>query len=194
MDMFDTARVIGFFETGINLVDVNESSEVIMKVGARMPLPDENIKLNIEHIADWIIEFDKNQIMYLTPEISLIEAIECKKNNTINHIIALPCDLDSDAKERIKNNLPKDANVSVLEEPFFPQSFFPGNGLIVFCGYSGGDRAMVMHDTYRLVEHYGGFLGKKVFVPYRELAVASRYDGWLEINPNRISEKWRREL
>lgn len=193
MDMLDIARVIGFFEVGSNLVDVSNSSEVIMKAGATMPLPDESIKVGIEHIADWLLAFDKNQIMYLSPEIALIEAIERKKHNDINHIIALPCDLDSDTKERINNNLPKSANVTVLDEPFFPQNFFPGNSLIVICGYSGGDRAMVMNDTYRMVEHYGGFLGKKVFVPYRELDIASRYDGWMEVNPQRISEKWRRE-
>lgn len=193
MDMLDTVRVIGFFEAGTNLVDVNESSEVNMKVGAKMPLPDKNIKQNIEKYAEWILGFDKNEVMYLTPEIALIEAIERKKHKVINHIIALPCDLDSDTKERINNNLPKDANVTVLEEPFFPQNFFPGNGLIVISGYSGGGRSMVMHDTYRMIEHYGGFLGKKVFVPYRELDVASRYDGWMEVNPQRVSEKWRAE-
>lgn len=191
--MLDTARVIGFFEAGVNLVEVCKSSEVIMKVGATMPLPDENIKMGIDRIAEWLLEFEKNQIMYLSPEIALIDAIEAQKHKDIHHIIALPSDLDIDTKEMINNNLPKGANVTVLDEPFFPQNFYPSNGLIVISGYSGGDRAMVLHDTYRMVEHYGGFLGKKVFVPYKELDVASRYDGWMEVNSQRISEKWRCE-
>ena len=50
---------------------------------------------------------------------------------------------------------------------------------------------MILSDTYRMVEHYSGFLGKKVFVPYVELSSALRYDGWMEVNQQRLSTKWR---
>ena len=80
---------------------------------------------------------------------------------------------------------------TILEEPYFPQSFFPGNGLMVICGYAAGNRPMVLPDTYRMAEHYSGFLGKKVFVPYKELENAARYDGWLEMNQQRFTTKWR---
>ena len=63
--------------------------------------------------------------------------------------------------------------------------------MIVISGYLGGDRAMILPDIYRMAEHYSGFLGKKVFVPYRELDAAIRYDGWMEISKQRLSEKWR---
>ena len=52
---------------------------------------------------------------------------------------------------------------------------------------------MVLPDTYRMVEHYSGFLGKKVFIPYKELETAARYDGWLEVSQQRLSMKWRSE-
>ena len=65
--------------------------------------------------------------------------------------------------------------------------------MLVICGYWAGNRALVLSDTYRMVEHYSGFLGKKVFVPDEVLDAATRYEGWMEINQQRISTKWRCE-
>ena len=173
MDIQKTAREIGIFETAVNLARVKDSTEVIQKVGAAMPLPDEDIDSRIGQIADWLISFGKSKYMFLTPEIALIEAIGRLAKGDSEIIIAVPCDLEYEAKERLINNLPHTASVTVLEEPYFPQSFFP-------------------HDTYRMVEHYSGFMGKKVFVPYLELDTAARYEGWMEINQQRLNGKWRR--
>lgn len=194
MDMQKTAREIGLFETAINLAKVNNSDDVIQKVGVSMPLPDEGIVVRVGRIAEWLLGFGKDKYMFLTPEIALIEEIGKLSNKKTEVIIAVPCDLDSEVKERLKNNLPHEVSVAVLEEPYFPQSFFPGNGMVVISGYLGGDQAMVLPDTYRMVEHYSGFLGKKVFVPYKELGAATRYDGWMEIGQHRLSAKWRSEL
>ena len=192
MDMQKTAREIGLFETGINLSKVCNSTDVIQKVGASMPLPDEDIANRVPKIAAWLHGFGKSKYMFLTPEIALIEEMT-KLPNQKEVIIAIPCDLEGEAKERLRNNLPRGIEVTVLEEPYFPQSFFPGNGLMVVCGYSAGGRPMVLPDTYRMVEHYSGFLGKKVFIPYKELETAARYDGWLEVSQQRLSAKWRSE-
>lgn len=192
MDMQKTAREIGLFETGINLSKVCNSTDVIQKVGASMPLPDEDIANRVPKIAAWLHGFGKSKYMFLTPEIALIEEMT-KLPNQKEVIIAIPCDLEGEAKERLRNNLPRGIEVTVLEEPYFPQSFFPGNGLMVVCGYSAGGRPMVLPDTYRMVEHYSGFLGKKVFIPYKELETAARYDGWLEVSQQRLSTKWRSE-
>ena len=192
MDMQKTAREIGLFETGINLSKVCNSTDVIQKVGASMPLPDEDIANRVPKIAAWLHSFGKSKYMFLTPEIALIEEMT-KLSNQEEVIIAIPCDLEGETKERLRDNLPRGIEVIVLEEPYFPQSFFPGNGLMVVCGYSAGGRPMVLPDTYRMVEHYSGFLGKKVFIPYKELETAARYDGWLEVNQQRLSTKWRNE-
>lgn len=193
MDIQRTAREIGLFETAVNLAKVSNSADVIQKVGASMPLPDENIGTRVEKIAEWLLSFGKSKYMFLMPEIALIEEIGKHANSETEVIIAVPCDLDQEAKERLNNNLPHGVVVTVLEEPYFPQSFFPGNGMMVISGYLGGDRAMVLSDTYRMVEHYNGFLGKKVFVPYKELDAAMRYKGWMEISQQRLSAKWRSE-
>lgn len=198
MDLKKTAREIGLFETAINLAKVGNSVDVIQKVGASMPLPDEDIEVRIGRIADWLLDFGKSKYWFLTPEIALIEEMRKRTNRRIDVIIAVPCDLDMDAKERLLNNLPHKIEIAVLEEIYFPQALSPKNGMMVLSGYLGADHAMVLPDTYRMIERYSnirnGFLGKKVFVPYKELDVAMRYDGWMEINQQSLSAKWRNVL
>lgn len=192
MDMKKTAREIGLFETAVNLARVKKSTEVIQKVGAAMPLPDEDIRDRIGQIADWLIGFGKNKYMFFMPEIALIEKVGRMAKDNMEMIIAIPCDLEHETKERLINNLPHTIKVTILEEPFFPQLFFPENGMLVISGYLGGDRPMVLPEVYRMVEHYSGFLGKKVFIPYIELDTAMRYEGWMEIGQQRLSTKWRK--
>lgn len=191
MDILKTAREIGLFETAVNLAKVGSSEDVVQKVGASMPLPDVDIEERIVQSAAWLAGFGKKKYMFLTPEIALIEEMGKKAGSNVEIIIAVPSDMDPEGKDRLKNNLPRGISVSVLEEPYFPPFFYPSNAMMVTCGYLGGGRAMVFPDTYRMVEHYGGFLGKKVFVPYTELDAASRYSGWMEAAQNRINAKWR---
>lgn len=191
MDIKKTVKEIGLFETAINLLRVNNSIDVVLKVGESMPLPNGDINGRVRSIAKWLLSFGKYKYMFFTPEIALIEEMGKNTNRDIEAIIAIPCDLEIEAKERLKNNLPKEVKVTVLEEPYFPQAFYPGNGAIVISGYLGSNRAMVLSDTYRLVEHYNSFLGKKLFVPYTERDAASRYMGWMEIKQDRLTAKWR---
>lgn len=193
MDLQRTGKEIGLFLTAINLVAVMDSAEVQDKVGASMPLPDSNTKEKVSEIVKWLTGFGKRKYMFLTPEIAVIEELLNQTDYKAEVTIAIPCDLDNEIKERLQNNLPHGAKVELLEEPHFPAMFFPGNGMLVTCGYLGGDRTMVMADTYRMVEHYNSFLGKKVFIPYVELSSAARYDGWMEVAQDRITEKWRSE-
>lgn len=191
MDMCKMAREIGLFETAVNLAKVSNSADVIQKAGASMPLPDESIGVRVRQAAEWLLSFGKSKYMFLTPEIALIEEMGRLTDRGTEVVIAVPCDLELEVKERLRNNLPHQVSVTILEEPYFPQSFFPSNGMLVISGYLGGGRAMVMPDTYRMAEHYSGFLGKKAFVPYQELDSAARYAGWIEISRQRLSVKWR---
>lgn len=192
MDMRKTANEIGLFETAMNLSKVSGSKEVIRKVGASMPLPGTDIEERVRDIARWLCDFGKRRYLFFMPEIALIEEMGKIADSRTEIIVALPFNIDAEAKERIKNNLPHSVKTYLLEEPNFVNEFYPGNGMFVISGYTGGDREMILRDTYRMVEHYREFLGKKVFVPYTELKSASRYDGWMEIKENRISAEWRR--
>lgn len=191
MDMHKTAKEIGLFLTAINLATVMNSPDVQDKVGASMPLPDSDTERKVSNIVKWLVGFGKRNYMFLTPEIALIEELLKQTDDKAEITVTVPCDLDQEIKERLQNNLPHGATVELLEEPHFPANLYPRNGMIVTCGYLGGDRQMVMADTYRMVEHYSSFLGKKVFIPYVELSSATRYDGWMEIIQDRITEKWR---
>lgn len=192
MDMWKTVREIGFLEAGANLAEVLESIDIREKVGAVMPLPDKNLINTISKIADWLTAFGKDKYMILTPEIALIDEL-AKQDAGREAILLIPCDMAPEVKERLKANIPKSMKVSLLEEPYFPQGFYPGNGLLIACGYYAGGRIMVLPETYRLIDHYSGFMGKKVFVPYAELEDAVRYDGWMEIGRDKFTAIWRDE-
>ena len=192
MDIQKTSKEIGLFETAINLAKVRNSNDVLEKVEDAFPFPDKDITENIAKIAKWLLLFSKDKYMFFTPEIALAEAMGTI-NPSVEIVFAIPCNMDNEVKERLVNNLPRNISVSILEEPYFPENFFPGNAMFVVCGYSGADRAMVLPDTYRMVEHYSDFKGKKAFVPFVELNSASRYDGWMELNAQKIGMKWRKE-
>lgn len=193
MDACKTAREIGLFETAGNLAPFLGSTEIAQRVGACMPMPDADIGARTAAAAGWLRGFGKAQYLFLTPEIALVEAMAALPGPPAKYLLAVPCDMDPDARTRLENNLPKGANAAILEEPFFPEAFYPGNSMLVVCGYTGGDRPMVLPDTYRMTEHYSGFLGKKVFVPYAELDTAARYDGWIEADQRNFTLKWRME-
>lgn len=193
MNMQRTAKEIGLFETAINLSRVCNSQDVIQKVGGSMPLPEADIECRTKQAAVWICGFGKKKYFFLTPEIALIDAMADKVSRESEIIIAVPCDMDHESKERLKNNLPRHMNVTLWEEPYFLQQFYPSNGIMIACGYMGSYyRPIVMSDTYRMVERYGGsFLGRRVFLPYREMEYATRYDGWMEVSQENLSDIWR---
>ena len=166
MDMQKIAGEIGLFEAGINLSRVCGSCDVLHTVGASMPLPDEDIADQVPKIAAWLHGFGKKNYLFLTPEIALIEEMAKCADPAEEIIIAVPHSLEPEAKERLRNNLPGGIRIT----------------MIVVCGYSAGGRTRVLSDTYRMVEHYKGFLGKKVFVPFKEFDTAVRYDGWIEVS------------
>ena len=191
MDMRKTAGEIGLFETAVNLSKVSSSEDVVRRAGNLMPLPEADIEERVKRIAGWLCDFKKEKYMFFAPEIALIEEMGKIADSKTEIIIMLPFNMDSGAKERVNNNLPHGMKIYVLEEPNFIDAFYPGNGMFVISGYTGGGRAMILMDTYRMVEHYSAFHGKKVFVPYVELKSAFRYDGWMEIRQDRISAEWR---
>lgn len=138
----------------------------------------------------WLYSFNKEKYLFLTPEIALIENIKNRKVDD-EAIIVVPCDMELDIKDRLRNNLPTNMSVSLLEEPYFPDEFYPGNGLIVVCGYASGSRTIVLPETYRMIEHYGSFLGKKVFIPYAHCPGSYHYNGWIEVDSGKFNAIWR---
>ena len=81
----------------------------------------------------------------------------------------------------------------LLEEPYFPESFTPANGMIVSFGYMAGERLMALPECYRMTDHYSGFWGRKVFVPYVVREDSTRFGNWMEVNPSKFNGVWRGE-
>lgn len=191
MDLLKSAREIGFFEMGINLTKVLSSRDVRSKAGATMPLPGPELASSAEKIAEWLVSFGKSKYMFLTPEIALIERLSVLRPRQ-KAMIAVSCGIEEDVRSRLENNIPKRMKVSLLEEPFFPEEFYPQDGMLIASGYLAGGRVMVLPETYRMIDHYvGKFYGKKVFVPYTQLAESTRFRGWMEASANKFSQIWR---
>lgn len=190
MEILKTVRDIGFFETGRNLIQVLDSGAVRAQVGATMPLPAPNLADVMERITEWLSAFGKKKYLFLTPEIALVELLAAQDPER-EAILMVPCGME-EVRARLENNLPRQMRTSLLEEPFFPKEFYPDNGIIIGCGYLAGNRAMVLPETYRMIDHYAaGFYGKKVFVPYAELSEGIRYEGWIEVSAEKFSGSWR---
>lgn len=193
MDLQKIAREIGLLETAINLSRYRENESVLDKSGYSMPIPNDDIEKHLNRIAEWLIGFGKRKYLLITPEIALIDKLGELSTEKPEIILVLPCNLESDMYERITNNLPQNADITILDEPYFPKDFFPGNGLIVSCGYVGGERKMVLPETYRMIEHYSSFCGKNVFIPYTVTESGFRYNGWMEVNQQRFTSQWEKE-
>ena len=192
MDMLRTVREIGFWETGYNLEKVLKSDAVRRKAGETLPLPDKDVMDSIERIAAHLVELGKRKYMFLTPEIAVIEKLAALDNRGSEAMILVPCDMETEVKERLYDNLPGGMKVFLLEEPYFPKDFLPGNGVLIACGYITGDKAMVLAETYRMIDHYRDFRGKKIFIPYVEMEGGVRYTGWKEISTDKFSMIWRK--
>jgi len=190
MDVMKTVREIGCFEAARNMSEALDSEMVRRKVEEDMPMPDAGFEASIERAADWLMSFGKSKIMLLSPEIAIIEALAQRAGDDHEVIIMIPSDMDPESKQRLGNNIPKGISVELIEESFFPQGFIPKNGLIAAFGYTGADRLMVLPETYRLVEDYGRFWGKKVFVPYKACGSFVRTGEWTEIRKSRFSDVW----
>lgn len=187
MDIRGIVKEIGYFETVRNLQYVDSRSEAVQRVLSEMPLPSESAEETISKCTEMIRKKRKKKIFFLTPEIALIEKLAEQPDGIETILIALPSDLDEEICGRIGNNRMKDMDIRLIKEPFFPEEFYPKNGLIAVSGFLAGDRTMVSGEVYRMTEHYSGFLGQKIFLPYVSLPFAERYDGWLEISPERFS-------
>ena len=103
-----------------------------------MPLPEADMEARIKQAAEWLLGFGKSEYMFLVPELALIQEMEKQSGSSVQAIVSLSSDLDDEAKGRLRNNLPCRERVSILEEPHFPRSFFPKNGMLVISGYMGG--------------------------------------------------------
>ena len=126
-------------------------------------------------------------------EAALLEELAESAGSSIQVILVVPCDMDPESRARLYNNLPAGISVQLLEEPYFPESFTPANGMVVSFGYMADERLMALPECYRMTDHYSGFWGRKVFIPYVVREDSTRFGNWMEVNPGKFSDVWRGE-
>ncbi len=191
MDIIKTSREIGLFETARNISEAFDSLEVRNKVEESMPMPGADFAHHIVQAVDYLMGFGKKKLLLLSPEVAVLEELARRATPDIQVIVAVACDMDPESRARLYNNIPAGIYVQLLEEPYFPESFTPANGMVASFGYMAGERLMALPECYRMTEHYSGFWGKKVFVPYVFREDSTRFDNWMEINPSKFSDIWR---
>ena len=194
MDIIKTSREIGLFEAARNMSEAYDSQEVRSKVEEAMPMPGAEFPPRIAQAADYLLRFNKRKLLLLSPEIALIEELVKKAQPGIQVIVAVACDMDPESRARLYNNIPAGISIQLLEEPYFPEAFTPANGMIVSFGYLAGERLMALPEGYRMTDHYGGFWGRKVFIPYVVRRDSTRFGSWMEVNPSKFSDIWRGEV
>lgn len=190
MDILKTVREIGCFEAGYNIIQVMGNSALPEKIGRSMPLPDDSFVESLDSLSQWLASLGKNKFLFLNPEIAIIERLACCNAFDAEAIIILPVDMDNEARERLSGNLPPNIAVSTLQEPYFPNEFYPRNGVVIASGYLANHRPMVLPETYRLIDHYGGFKGRKLFIPYVTIPTPAPYDEWIEMDIRKFSMVW----
>lgn len=193
MDIIKTVREIGLFEAARNLSMAADSLDVRNKIEESMPMPQGDFAAWISATVDHLLKYGKHKILLLSPEIALLEEFAARKVSGIRVILAIPCDMDPESKARLRNNIPTGILVQILDEPYFPETFTPANGMIVSFGYMASDRLMVLPECYRMTEHYGGFWGEKVYVPFVIRKDSVRFGNWMEINPSKFTDVWKGE-
>ena len=194
MDIISLTREIGLFETVNNFSGLNPDI-LAVTLDDQMPLPASAGA--IAPAADWLLSFGKKRLLFCTPELSLVETLAASSPRPLDCQFVLPFNLDPESRQRLLSNLPKHEKISVstIQEPAFPDDFYPSNSMIVACGYlTGSRRAMVQSDTYRLLEHYKTFLGAIVFLPVFTTEDVSPYDAWLQVPQGIFTYEWRNDL
>lgn len=193
MDIIKTSREIGLFEAARNMSMAADSQEVRSKIEETMPMPRADFAPRITQAVDYLMTFGKRKLLMLSPEIALLEELAESAGSSIQVILVVPCDMDPESRARLYNNLPAGISVQLLEEPYFPESFTPANGMMVSFGYMADERLMALPECYRMTDHYSGFWGRKVFIPYVVREDSTRFGNWMEVNPGKFSDVWRGE-
>lgn len=180
VDLIDNICELGVLETVGVLQEIGSDSIPDNFLNELPILPSTRlIDKRIETIRDAIIASGKQEILLLSPEIALLEQFSHRSD--IHFQIVLPNDIDNDMLKRVCNNVPPGVNVDFINELFFPKDFFPSNGLILAFGFQNDNRCLLLSHILRIMEHYKGFMGKRVFVTINEDGEkCSRPSSWIE--------------
>lgn len=171
----------GVVETLCVLHKHKKDAEVITNASLFLPIPDDSIHDKLNNIVESLIKLKKERLLFLTPEIAIIERLGNIKDVT-EVIVCLPSDYDEETYERIFNNKPVGMKITFIKENEVPLDFTGNNAAIVAFGFCDNERAIVLNYNYRMMERYKSFYGYKILVSCGDNMSNARPVGWTPIN------------
>lgn len=171
----------GIIETLRVLHKHKNDADIIANSSIFLPIPDDSIHDKLNNIVDSIIKLKKKRLLFLTPEIAVIERF-CDVKEITEIIVSLPSDYDEETYERIFNNTPLSVKTSFIKENEVPLDFTGNNAAIMAFGFSDDERALVLNYNYRMMERYKSFYGYKILVSCGQRMSNARPVGWTPIN------------
>lgn len=183
MNIKDTLDEIGILETNIQIEKYIDDKSLLNSVSSEMPVPiKKETKEIINNAVNRILELNKKNILMLSNEIALIEEFLLHKDKIENIIVCLSRNLSEEQVNNIKCNVPKNSNVIFIHELEYPTIIKPRDSIILVLGYLNGNNCIVTNNTYRMIELYKSFLGKKVFVSCISGDVKLKQKNFISIN------------
>lgn len=183
MNIKDTLDEIGILETNIQIEKYMDDKSLLDSVSSEMPIPTRiETKEIINNAIEKILELNKKNIFMLSNEIALIEKFLLHKDKIQNIIVCLSRNLSDEQLSNIKSNVPKNSNVTFVHELEYPNIIKPRDSILLVLGYLNGNNSIVTNNTYRMIELYKSFLGKKVFVSCISDNVKLRQKNFISIN------------
>ena len=165
MNYRTTIEEIGILETNMQIEKYLDDKTLTNSIKHDIPIPSKvETKDIINNIISKLIDMKKENIFILSNEMALIESLLNYKNIIKNIIVALSRNLSEEQVNIIKNNIPKNNIVHFINELEFPLILKPKDSVILVFGYMNANNCIVPNNTYRMVEIYKGFLGKKIFI------------------------------
>ncbi len=171
----------GVIETLCVLHKHKKDAEVITNASLFLPIPDDSIHDKLNNIVESLIKLKKERLLFLTPEIAIIERLGNIKDVT-EVIVCLPSDYDEETYERIFKNKPVGMKITFIKENEVPLDFTGNNAAIVAFGFCDNERAIVLNYNYRMMERYKSFYGYKILVSCGDNMSNARPVGWTPIN------------
>ena len=184
MNIKDTLDEIGILETNIQIEKYMDDKSLLDSVSSEMPIPTKIETKKIINAIEKILELNKKNIFMLSNEIALIEKFLLHKDKIQNIIVCLSRNLSDEQLSNIKSNVPKNSNVTFIHELEYPNIIKPRDSILLVLGYLNGNNSIVTNNTYRMIELYKSFLGKKVFVSCISDNVKLRQKNFISINSN----------
>ena len=148
-----------------------------------MPVPIQcETKTIVNNAVNKIIDMNKKNIFLLSNEITLIEKLLLHKEKIENILVCLSRNLSEEQVSNIKSNIPKNSNVTFINELEYPSIIKPKDSIILVVGYKNVNNCIVTDNTYRMLEIYKSFLGKKVFISCISENVKVKQKNFISIN------------